>query len=291
MSVNTYATITNEQKTFYQKALIKRLIPALHAYEDAQKSNLPLNSGLTVNWRKFESLPVSETLIGGLEEGKTPTGESLSVTAITAEAKQYGDFVMISDILAKAGIDKAMTEGALLCGEQAALLIDTVIINALKAGATKKSFADSELSDAIVQEIVLELKRKNARRFSDGYYHAMISPAQAYSLMQSESWTSAAKYGSIKKLLKGEVGEMHGVRFKESTNISETACYIYGADSYGVVDMEDGAGKPGIITKGFGSAGVEDPLDQRATVGWKNLFVAKVLNANAIYEVTTKSVE
>jgi N4-gp56 family major capsid protein len=291
MSVNTYAAITAEQKTFYQKALIQRLLPALHAYEDAQKSTLPHNSGLTVNWRKFESLPITET---ELTEGVTPAGKNLSVTAITAEAKQYGDFVVISDILAKAGIDKAMTEGALLCGEQAALLIDTVILNAMSSGATAKDFSSSELTDEVVQEIVLELKRKNARRFPDGYYHALISPAQAYSLMkigEDKGWTAAAKYGSIKKLLKGEVGELHGVRFRESTNIPETACYIYGADSYGVVDMEGGAGKPGIITKGFGSAGVEDPLDQRATVGWKNLFVAKVLNKDAIYKVTTKAVE
>lgn len=285
---NSYENISAEQKTFYQKALIKRLIPALHAYEDAQKSNLPLNSGLTVNWRKFESLPITDT---ELTEGVTPDGKSLSVSAITATAKQYGDFVMISDILAKAGIDKAMTEGALLCGEQAALLIDTVIVNELTSGATAKTFADKELDEDIVKSIVLELKRKNARRFADGYYHAMISPAQAYSLMKCTGWVDAAKYGSIKKLLKGEIGELHGVRFKESTNVSETACFIYGADSYGVVDMENGAGKPGIITKGFGSAGVEDPLDQRATIGWKNLFVAKVLNANAIYKVTTKAVQ
>lgn len=288
MSVNTYAAITEEQKIFYQKALLKRLIPTLHAYEDAQKSNLPLNSGLTVNWRRFESLAITDT---ELSEGVTPDGKSLQVTAITATAKQYGDYVMISDILAKAGMDKAMTEGALLCGEQAALLFDTVIINELTANATAKSFTDKELDEDIVKSIVLQLKKNNARRFADGYYHAMISPAQAYSLMKCEGWVDAAKYGSIKKLLKGEVGELHGVRFKESTNVSDTACFIYGADSYGVVDMEGGAGKPGIITKGFGSAGVEDPLDQRATVGWKNLFVAKVLNNKAIFKVTTKAVE
>ena len=296
-NVNTLANLTAEQKIFHQRTLLKRLLPMLHAYKDAQKSILPLNSGTTVSWRKFTSLAIPAT---ALTEGVTPEGKNLAVTSITAEAQQYGDYVIISDKLAKAGIDKALTEGALLCGEQACLLIDTVVMQAMAEGATAVT-KTTALTDEIVQEIVLKLKRKNARRFADGYYHAIISPAQAYSLMQLEGkgWISAAKYGSIKKLLDGEVGELHGVRFMESTNIVESgeagkktaSCYIYGADSYGVVDLEGGAGKPEIITKDFGSAGVDDALNQRASVGWKNMFTAKVLDKDAIYKVTTSVID
>lgn len=299
-NVNTLANLTAEQKVFYQRTLLKRLLPMLHAYKDAQKSVLPLNSGNTVNWRKFNSLAIPTT---ALTEGVTPDGKNLAVSSITAEAQQYGDYVIISDKLAKLGIDKAMTEGAVLCGEEACLLIDTVVLQAMSAGATEIT-ETTELTDDIVQKIVLKLKRNNARRFEDGYYHAIISPAQAYSLMQLDGkegsgWISAAKYGSIKKLLTGEVGELHGVRFMESTNIAESgesgkriaSGYIYGADSYGVVDIEGGAGKPEIITKTFGSSGVNDPLNQRASVGWKNMFTAKVLDKNAIYKVTTNVID
>jgi N4-gp56 family major capsid protein len=292
---NSLGELTNDNKIFYERALLKRLLPMLHAYNDAQKYTLPLNSGDTVNWRKFTALAIPA---GALSEGVTPQGKSLSVTAITATAQQYGDYVKITDLLAKAGIDKAMTEGAQLCGEQAALLIDTVVLKAMADGATAVK-ETTELTEEVVKKAVLKLKRKNARRFGDGYYHAIISPAQAYTLMNQTGWIDAAKYGSIKKLLKGELGELHGVRFMESTNITESgdagsktaSCFIYGADSYGVVDMEGGAGKPSIITKGFGSSGAEDPLNQRATVGWKNMFVAQVLDADAILKVTTKVVD
>lgn len=307
-TVNTIGTITNENKIFYERALLKRLLPMLHAYNDAQKSTLPNHSGTTVNWRKFTAL---DTPTAPLTEGVTPDGKQLSVTTVTAEAKQYGDYVAISDLLAKAGIDKAMTEGALLCGEQAALLVDTIVMSAMRsttnimfAGgktATTITAADTLLS-ADVKKAVLKLKMKNARRFEDGYYHAIISPEQAYSLMNeaNSGWIDAAKYGSIRKLLKGELGELHGVRFMESTNahkstnelggstkIASADALIYGQDSYGVVDMENGAGKPGIITKDFGSSGTDDPLNQRATVGWKNLFAAKVLDDDAIVKLST----
>ena len=280
---NTLTELTNQNKIFYERALIERLLPQLHAYNDAQKSVLPHNSGTTVNWRKFNALAIPTD---PLTEGVTPEGKSLSVTAITGEAQEYGDFVRISNRLAKAGMDKAMTEASILCGEQAALLIDTVVLSAMKAGA-KNYTTSGKMTSEVVRKIVLELKKNNARRFPDGYYHAIITPAQAFELMgeKDSGWIDAAKYGSIKKLLKGELGELHGVRFMESTNAD--MAYIYGADSYGVVDMEGGAGKPSIITKDFGSSGADDPLNQRATVGWINLFVAKVLDENAIYKVAT----
>lgn len=307
-NVNTLGNITQEQKIFYQRALLKRLLPMLHAYKDAQKSTLPLNSGTTVNWRKFKSLEIPAS---ALTEGTTPDGKALSVTVVTAEAQQYGDFVSISDLLAKAGIDKAMTEASQLCGEQASLLVDTIVMNAMRAttnvmfagGKTTSNITASDtLLSADVKKAVLKLKQKNARRFEDGYYHALISPEQAYSLMSEENsgWIDAAKYGSIRKLLQGELGELHGVRFMESTNVHKDTnvhgsstkiatadAMIYGADSYGVVDLEGGAGKPSIITKDFGSSGTEDPLNQRATVGWKNMFVAKVLDDDAIIKLTT----
>lgn len=309
--VNTIGTLTAENRIFYERALLKRLLPMLHAYNDAQKSTLPENSGTTVNWRKFAALAIPAN---ALTEGATPDGKSLSVSTVTAEAKQYGDYVVISDLLAKTGIDKAMTEGSLLCGEQAALLIDSVVLaamyattNTMFAGgkATGTITAEDVMKESDVKKVVLKLKQKNARRFEDGYYHAIISPEQAYSLMEAQGWIDAAKYGSIKKLLKGELGELHGVRFMESTNIKKIAkgdsgahgassakidsadAIIYGADSYGVVDMENGAGKPSIITKDFGSSGTDDPLNQRASVGWKNLFTAKVLDNDAIVKLTT----
>lgn len=344
MATNTYTstgmnnynslgnTLKNEQKeAFYERALLERLLPLLHAYTDAQKYTLPKNSGLTVQWRRFESLGDADSLT----EGVTPGGKNLSVTAVKANAVQYGDYITISDILAAAGIDKATTEASQLCGEQAALKIEKVILSVLQSKTCKEIdnsgaeqtrtireliangktastvTATDKITEDDIQKAVLYLKEQNARRFEDGYFHALVTPGQAYQLMkldENSGWISAAKYGSIKKLLKGEIGELHGVRFMESTvltpvlssasdaygassaKINADVGVIYGADTYGVVDMEGGAGKPKIITKGFGSAGVNDPLDQRATVGWKNLFAAQILNYKTILRLVSPKV-
>lgn len=53
---------------------------------------------------------------------------------------------------------------------------------------------------------------------------------------------------------------------------------VFGEGAYGVIDI-DGEGTPKIILKGLGSAGADDPLDQRATVGAKlPAFTALLLN-------------
>ena len=56
------------------------------------------------------------------------------------------------------------------------------------------------------------------------------------------------------------------------------ATLVFGADSYGVIDV-DGEGCLQTIVKPCGSGGASDPLDQRATVGAKvAAYTAKVLN-------------
>lgn len=53
---------------------------------------------------------------------------------------------------------------------------------------------------------------------------------------------------------------------------------VFGADSYGVIDVE-GSGCVQTIVKPIGSGGASDPLDQRATVGAKvAAYAAKILN-------------
>ena len=90
------------------------------------------------------------------------------------------------------------------------------------------------------------------------------------------------------------------MKFFETTNLavvdsSETAdkkidvhiAYAYGKDAYDCIDLEGGAGKPEIIVKSNGSAGTDDPLNQRASAGWKNCFTAVITQPMALVRVET----
>ena len=290
--------LSAEDKKFYIRTLLERLKPELFLYNDAMKKKLPKNQGRTTNWRKFNSLPAVTT---PLTEGKTPDGKDLDVTQIEAILKQYGDFVLTTDMLQMTGIDPVVTEASELCGEQAALSVELALAEKLFAG-TNVMFAGSKTSrtalastDVItgndIKKIRRQLKKKNARKFSDGYFHAIIDPDMTYDLTNDPAWQDVAKYAKPEQMLKGEIGKMHGFRFMEATAFEPVAgssdlqvhrALFYGKDSYGAVDLENGGGKPDIIVKQLGSAGTDDPLNQRGSVGWKLPFTCEILQPDAL---------
>lgn len=301
--------ITAEDKTFYERALLKRLLPELQFYKDAMKKKLPKNEGRTINFRRFNSLTAPGS---SLTEGVTPDGNDLSVTAITATVAQEGDWVSLSDLIQMTGIDPIVTETSELLGEEAGKVVDTRIQTAISSGtnvfyaggvstrAGLESASTKYLTAGDIKKIVRKLKNANAKRFSDGYYHMIIDPDIAYDLMSDSAWVDVTKYCQPEKMEKGELGKMHGMKFYETTNLSivkssTTAAtqidvhiaYAYGKDAYACVDLEGGAGKPAIIIKPNGSAGSADPLDQKASVGWKNCFTAVITQPLALVRVET----
>jgi len=290
--------LSAENKIFYVKTLITRLLPDLFLYNDAMKKKLPKNQGTTTNWRKFNSLPPVTT---PLTEGKTPDGKDLDVTQIQAVLKQYGAYVTTTDMLQLTGIDPVITEASELCGEQASLSVELALAEKLFSG-TNVMFAGAKTSrsaltntDVItgndIKKLRRQLKKKNARKFKDGYFHAIIDPDMTYDLTNDPAWQDVAKYAKPEQMLKGEIGKMHGFRFMEATAFEPVAgasdlqvhrALFYGKDSYGAVDLENGGGKPDIIIKQLGSAGTNDPLNQRGSIGWKLPFTCEILQPDAL---------
>lgn len=62
---------------------------------------------------------------------------------------------------------------------------------------------------------------------------------------------------------------------------------ILGSDAYGVVDLNELTSK--YIFKGLGSGGTADPLNQRATIGWKAATTCKILTEEFMVRVETCS--
>ena len=178
MATNTIATLTAENKTFYNRTLLKRLVPNLVYAKYGQKKPMPKNEGDTVNFRRFNSLAAATT---ALTEGTTPSGSSLSVTAITATVKQYGDFVEISDKLDLVGIDPVLTETSQVLGEAAALTVDTIVRNEIINGTTVVYAAGRANTNAITSADVLtssDIKKAVRTRLRSAERHAVAGCQQ-----------------------------------------------------------------------------------------------------------------
>lgn len=294
-TVQTLAILTTENKTYYDRLLLERLLPDLVYSDYGQKRNAPKHEGDTINFRKMNSLAVATT---PLTEGVMPAGNALSMSAITATVSQYGDFVLMSDKLDLIGIDPVLIEAVQVLAEQAALTIDTINRDIITAG-TNVQYAGGKASRILttqtdiltgteIKKAVRTLRRNNVKVVQDGSYVGIIGPDVEFDLMSDAMWVDVAKYQNKEQLLKGELGKLYGVKFVRTSNAKKFAglgaagCDIYGTlivgkDAYGLIDIS-GSGKPESIIKAAGSAGTGDALNQVSSAGWKCLFTAKMLN-------------
>jgi N4-gp56 family major capsid protein len=303
------ADIPAEVNNFYDNTLLQRALPLnIHGLL-AQRRNIPANFGSKIiKFRRYASLAVA----GALTDGVTPTGKSLSVTDITATALQYGDFTRISDAVTTESPDPILTETSEILGEQMGLTNDELTRDVLVAG-TVVQYASTAVSRvtvaagmklivAEIDEAVLTLKLAKARRVTaisgaspgvgtmpiPSSFIGIIHPQTTFTIKGLTGYEEVQKYAPNAPTFPGEVGRIAEVRFIETTNakiftgagaagVDVYGTIILGADAYGIVDVA-GSQNAGTIYKALGSAGSADPLNQRQTMGWKEYFVAKILN-------------
>ncbi len=212
--------------TYYDRKLIKNAKPRLVHQRFGQKRQVPKNGGKSVSFRKFEIFPAAVTPIS---EGVTPDGRALDMTSITADLKQYGDYVAGSDLLDLTAIDQVLDETFELLGDQAGLTLDHITRDIIHKGSSVQ-YANSkssryllESSDVItsaeIKKAVRTLKRNKAKPFIRNgrpYYVAIIDQDSAYDLMNDEQWQKVAEYQNAEKIEEGEIGKLFGVVFVET---------------------------------------------------------------------------
>ena len=146
--------------------------------------------------------------------------------------------------------------------------------------------AEDKLTVLDIQKAARFLKQQNAKKI-DKYFVGIIHPDTEFDLMRDPEWKDASLYAGSTQLFEGEIGKIAGVRFVETTEakIWEKAAassskdvystIILGANAYGTTDVEGGGLQH--IVKQLGSSGTADPLNQRATAGWKAIKTAERL--------------
>ena len=287
--------MTAEMKTYYEKRLIQQAEPLLVHDQFGDEYPIPKNNGKTIEFRKYESLAKATA---PLTEGVTPAGETLTVSTITSEVKQYGKWAAITDVLQLAAIDNNVLQATQVLSSQAGRSLDTVTREVLAGGTnviyapagetpvtSRKSLtAASVITPELIDQAATMLKAQNAEPIGDSYV-AIIHPYVAYDLRRNPEWIDVHKYMDADKIYRGEIGKLAGVRFvetseakiwKDSSTPSDLAVFgtiVIGAHAYGVTSIEGGGLQHIVKQLGYG----DDPLNQRASVGWKAIKTAERL--------------
>ena len=183
--------LSAEMKTYYGMELLENAKPQLVHNQFAATKPLPTGGGKTVEWRKFGSF---EKALTPLTEGVTPDGSGISVSYITKELAQYGDYTTVSDLLDLTAIDDVVLEITDRHGSNMGLTLDTVTRNEIQQGSQ------------VIYAPTFE-----------GKYVCILHPSVAFDLRQDPAWVAAHQYAAATELFSGEIGELHGVRFVETT--------------------------------------------------------------------------
>lgn len=312
MAITKKAQIS-DVRSYYDRTMLDRLVPLNTFAMFGQVRNIPMNATGTIKFRRYNSLAAATT---PLTEGTTPSSVQATVTDVSASLAEYGSFIQTSDKVNMETEDPIVTELTQVQGEQAALTIDNLVRDVLSAGTNVQYASTATDTDEVTAAMVITadeiktavrtLKNANAKRITkmvspqDAYdttpvkasFVGFVHPSTVYTLEDLTGFTSVEKYAAGTQVYEGEVGKLGDVRFIETTNakVEEDAgassadvyhTLILGADAFGITGLGNGAVQT--IRKGLGEG--EDPLNQRATVGWKLSHVATRLQEAAMIRI------
>ena len=253
--------LSAEMKIFYDMALIDEAQANLVHDQFGQKRPIPANGGKIIEFRKFAPLAKATT---PLTEGVTPDGKQLSVSTVSAAVSQYGDYITQSDMLELTALDNTILESAKLLGRQAGATLDTVVRNVMHSGTNviyaekvtssgvtevkSRAALDSDcaITVELIQRAVAKLRAQNAPTIN-GKYVGIIHPYVAYDLMRDPEWVDAHKYAQPENLYEGEIGELAGVRFVQTTEAKIYAGDDLASDSR-TLAVNSSAGYTGSVT-------------------------------------------
>lgn len=292
---------------YFDRMLLKMLRQLdFHFMKYATEKTLPRNFADTINWRRFIKLDPN---IDALEEARTPEGRLIRGTSLTATIAQYGDVMYFSDLVDVMQLDDVKREYTVELGYLAKETLDLIVRNTLVAegsvffpnDAADLSELTTNKTDGVldfgvkiddIRKIAIAMKRAHlaGSRKAGGKYIALVSPEIMFDLFDDNRMQTYMNFGQTNAPFSdGMAVDIFGIRFEEVLNAPVVELngfeahdiIVIGEEGYAVTKLE-GAGIR-VITKGLGSAGVEDPLDQRQSIGWKiSGFGAKVLNTESV---------
>lgn len=290
---------------YYDKRFLDRAKLMLKYDIGAVVKPLPANSGKTVYFNRMTPLAVATT---PLTEATNPSDVDMTSSIVSATVAEYGNWTKVGSLYETTSIDVGLREHVDVHAQNAGETIDTLIKNALTGAGTEqlangKDVTAQTATDIIdgyeIRKAVLTLKKNKAMPFENGYFRSIVPVSVAQDLRGDVEWLDAYRYTNTENIQNGLLGRLHGVEFFETNNETVTAdagsgnvdtytTFVFGANAYGMVDIGSDS-TPKIIYKKPGASDTSNPLDMFSTIGWKALFVAKVLNSAWLIEVKTAS--
>jgi N4-gp56 family major capsid protein len=253
-AITAYGDISPAVAAYSVVRMLKRAMPYLQIEKFGQTYPLPTNSTQTAKFRRYFLsgttgaagpdaiassgffIPVATT---PLVEGVTPAGSLLSNQDYTVTLAQYGDFVSLTDVIQDTHTDPVLDQMTEILGEQAAVTVETIRFNVLKAGTNVfyannvggRSSVVTAISLTDQRRVTTGLNRQNAKKITsvvasnadfntksvEASYMAICHPDLETDIRSMTGFVPVASYGPHTSAFEGELGSVEQVRYLTST--------------------------------------------------------------------------
>lgn len=323
-----YGDISPRTAAYVMKQLLERAQPYMVLERFGQNYPIPTNNTKTAKFRRYflQGATGSAGQSGSnyyvplaltpLVEGVTPSGNRLASQDYTVQLSQYGDFVTISDVVQDTHEDPVLQQATQIMSEQAALTIETIRYNILKAGTnvyyangTSRGAVNTPITTDIQRRITTALLRQQAKPIQqavassanfrtepiEAAFIALVHPDLETDIRSMNGFVNTKQYGTVTPF-ENEIGSVERVRYLSSTIF---APWVDAGGAKGLMRSTSGTNADvypilylardayGIVPlKGKDSLtpmvvnpkpAPGDPLAQRGTVGWKAWQSAVIL--------------
>lgn len=258
-AITTYGDISPAVAAYSVVRMLKRAMPYLHIEKFGQAYPLPTNSTNTAKFRRYFLMgaqgaagPDNGAGTNGagqaffiplalqpLVEGVTPEGGLLTNQDYTITLQEYGNFITITDVIEDTHTDPILQQATDALGEQAAVTVETLRFNVLKAGTNvwfqgnvaSRTLVNGAISITDQRRVTTGLNRQNAKKISsvigsttdfntksvEASYMAICHPDLETDLRNMTGFKVVADYGPHTTPFEGEIGSCEQVRYLTST--------------------------------------------------------------------------
>lgn len=315
--MNTISNLPPAIQAYYDRNLLERAVPADVHGRFGQVRPIKMRSGNQIKFRRYEALPLVTTALteGATPAGNDLT--VTDVTATLAQYGSFvtvTDMVDMTNqdpVLTEAGTVLGEQGGTTVDAVRRDVLVAGT--NVIYSNGTTRAGLKAPLDHIALRTALRALNRQNAKFVREmisatngvgtspirAAYIGLVHPDTEAVLEAITGYIPVSSYSSAMKAEDDEVGAYRNIRFFRSTNCKVFpnaglaigtdgqistggvnndvyATLIIGANAYGVCPLAGQAMQN--IVKPLGSSGTADPLNQRATSGWKATTTTKILN-------------
>lgn len=294
------------QELVQARALEELRARAVHAMPGLYVPGRFVKGTNTIRYARYADLSTSTT---PLVEGSAPTDDALTISSEFFTAAQYGATVAVTDLAQLDNPHDLISIAAERVAYKATRSMDNLVRNTIHStartaaiqGATASQTVVANAATAVaapingwlVKRLVADMLAANVQPFADGFFRLIIHPNQSFDLLTDTStngFIELNKYVSDLPALTNEVGRFGGCRIIVSSDAFRaaasapttyaTAGAVYNAlflapDAYTIGDSQT-------LQSYFVAPGGDhnDPLAQKALVGYKMRFGSKLLHTS-----------